>query len=70
MITHEPTSTKKIHSITTIKLIRNLTHLPFTTDLNDYFDSVDDKYGINKATNLYQSITKAPSSNKNSKDKI
>jgi len=67
MITHVPISTKKIHPITTIKSIRNLTHTPFTPDLSDYFDSLDEKYGINTGTNSYQSITKAPGSNKNSK---
>jgi hypothetical protein len=57
-VNHLPISTK------------NLTQTPFTTDLSAYFDWLNKTYGISKAPNSTQLITKSPISHKNSKDKI
>jgi hypothetical protein len=69
-MTHLPVSTQTFNPMTTIKSIKNLTHTPFTTDLSDYFDWLSINYGITKATNSYQSITKGSISHKNSKHYI
>jgi hypothetical protein len=50
--------------------MKNLTLTPFTTDLSDYFDWINEKDGITKAINSYHSMTKPPVSHKHSKHKI
>ena len=59
-------STRKLNSLPTVKLIWNLTHTPFTTDLSDYFDQLKKTDEITKPTKSYHLISKTPISNRNS----
>ena len=54
----------------TIKLIKNLTNIPYTTDLRDYLDWLDENYPMNRPINSYQSMTTPSIYHKNSENKM